>query len=186
MSPFHQLVFVPDSEPEPTWETIQRLIYRADLDAIEEHSSIGHPDEINRRPGQLAAVGSFGSVMWGIQDYVESSLIASAALTVAALACVRDIRRQALAQLSGFQTGQPDLVEARRALSWMEVELTFGAEAWATVSPLLPSLRVESYHQALFAASDVEQQTRLAAECLSGSDPSQLDDIRGPRNCGPN
>lgn len=86
--PFHQLIFVADSEPEPDWETTQRLIYRADLLAIEEQS--------NRRPGQLAAVGTFASVLWGLQYYVEKATVLSAALTVAALECIRTIRLEAI------------------------------------------------------------------------------------------
>lgn len=182
--PFHQLVFVPDSEPEPSWETIQRLIYRADLDAIEEHSSIGHPDEINRRPSQLAAVGSFGSVLWGIQDYVERSLILSAASTVAALATIHDVRLKALAQLqqlrameshgdgatsggSGVDGSAEALTGAMRELSWLEANLTFSAEASAAISPLLQSLRVESFHRALYASADVMPQAQLVGQMLT-------------------
>ncbi|MEM7341610.1 MAG: hypothetical protein AAF467_23380 [Actinomycetota bacterium] len=167
VSPVHQLVFVPDSQEEPSFETVQRLVYRADLDAIEEHSSIAHPEELNRRPGQLAAVGAYGAVLWGHQDYVESALIISSALAVAATACVHDVRRKALAHLAvvdGIAHGDEQATlraELARNLTRLQVDLTFGAEAAATVRPLFRSLRPSAYHRALFDSTGVIEESRL-------------------------
>lgn len=159
--PFHQLVFVPNSEPEPNWETTQRLINRATLDPIEEQSSISRPEEINRRSGQLAAIGSFGSVLWGLQDYVERSIILSAALTVAALECIRSIR---LETVDRYQNPEQS---PGRDIDRLEAELTFGAEAMTQINPLLQSLMVDAYHQTLCEAADVLPQAELVSRMLA-------------------
>jgi hypothetical protein len=46
-------------------DLIQRLIYRADQPYRREHSAICYPAELNRRPGWLAAVGPYVSVVCG-------------------------------------------------------------------------------------------------------------------------
>ncbi|MCP4962710.1 MAG: hypothetical protein GY925_26005 [Actinomycetia bacterium] len=51
-----------------------------------------------------------------------------------------------------------ELVAIQETLSFLEAELTFGAEALATNAPLLPSLRIESYHQALYEAAEIQHQ----------------------------
>lgn len=164
--PFHQLVFIPDSEPEPSWETVHRLIYRADLDAIEEQSSIGHPAEINRRPGQLAAVGSFGSVLWAVQDYIKSSATLSAALTVAALECTRTVRLEAVERYQNRGSSPAAVGEQARSIQELEAELTFGAEAASTILPLLQSLRVDEYHKTLIDSANVIPDAALVARML--------------------
>lgn len=164
--PFHQLVFFPGQENEPNWEQIQRLIYRFDSDAIEEHSSIIHPDELNRRPGQLAAVGRFGSVLWNLQDYVEVSLIISAAMTVAASSVAMSVRKEAHALLAATSGEADALREAIQQIDRLGIDLTFGAEAHATIGHLLPSLRVESFHEAIYRAADVRSQIDLASRML--------------------
>lgn len=177
LEPFHQLVFIPDDHEEPDWEAIQRLVYRADLDAIEEQSSIRHPDELNRRPNQLAAVGRFGSVLWGLQDYLEASLIVSAALGVSATSTVRAVQRQAREHLltardfltsgGGRSDDQNDL---RRAIATLGIDLAIGAEAQANIVDVLPSLRVDAFHQALYDASDLQPQIKLARGLLDRAD----------------
>ncbi len=175
-------MFLPDEQDEPTWETIQRLIYRADLDAIEEHSSITHPDELNRRPSQLAAVGSFGSVIWGLQDYVENGLVLSAALTISAAATLRRTRIAALDVLHDLHRLQRQddetpidaghdpsvqLAHLQRTIGRLQTALTFGAESTATIEPLLPSLRIESFHEALYQSTGIPLQAALVDRMLT-------------------
>jgi hypothetical protein len=187
--PFHQLVFLPRHLDEPSWDTAQRLIYRVDLDARPEFSSILQPDELNRRPGQGAYLSTFGSVVWRQQSYVEASLIISAALTVSATASLQVTRARAhdaLRQLhqsvsdddhyanpSRRQILRNQLVRTQEIISLLEAELTFGAEASATIKPLLPSLRTESFHRSLYTAAEISQEAarvdrmlnRLRASC---------------------
>lgn len=52
----HQIVFSPTLDTDDPADLIQRVIYRADLPHRPEHSTIGYPAELNRRPTTLAAV----------------------------------------------------------------------------------------------------------------------------------
>ena len=182
--PHHQIVMLPASLDVPSWDLIQRLIYRADLEANPEYSSIARPDELNRRPQQSASVGSFGSVLWNQQHYVETGVVLSAALVVSAVESLRLSRaaaHQALRRLHSLSDRDVDvystskarqnlryeLVDSHETISRLEAELTFGADASATITPLLPSLRVEAYHQALHQAVGVSQQTQLVDRMLA-------------------
>lgn len=171
--PFHLLTYFPDSQPEPSWEAIHKLIYRVELEAIEEQSSIIEPVEINRRPGQYAAVSRFGSVLWNVQDYIEVSAILSAILTVGALERVRSTRITA-AQLYHLSLGLPapfetvffeedPLAEIHR----LRAGLTHAVGAFAFISPLLQSLRAESFHQALREAAAVEGEVGAVSQMLN-------------------
>ncbi len=175
VEPMHQIVLLPDSYDEPDWGLWQRLIYRFGDDARSEFTSITRPPELNRRLGQIAAVGTYGTVLWRVQGDVEQGAIISAALNVSALSSLQQTRALAHTTLKGLHQRvagddnsyltagvrrqlRRELVQTQETLSFLEAELTFGAEASATIAPLLPSLRVESYHQALYDAAGIHHQ----------------------------
>jgi integrase len=175
VEPMHQVVLLPDDHDEPDWALWQRLIYRYDDDARQEFTSIAQPAELNRRPGQIAAVGTYGTVLWRLQSEVEQGIVISAALNVSALSSLqqtrplahttlKDLHRNTAQNDEGYSTParrrqqRHELVEIQETLSYLEAELTFGAEASATIAPLLPSLRIESYHQALYEAAGIQHQ----------------------------
>ena len=175
VEPMHQVVLLPDGHDEPDWALWQRLIYRFDDDARREFTSITQPAELNRRHGQVAAVGTYGTVLWRIQNDVEQGIIASAALNVSAVSSLqrtralahttlKDLHRKAIESDNSYLTPslrrelRRELVETQETLSFLDAGLTFGAEASATIAPLLPSLRIESYHQALYQAAGIQEQ----------------------------
>ncbi|MGL5830333.1 MAG: hypothetical protein ACRC0L_12305, partial [Angustibacter sp.] len=82
----HQLIFAAANEDDDraSADTIQRLIYRADLPARENTSCITYPGELNRRPSTLGALGPYVSVLIGQQDYLENSCLISAVHLVGA------------------------------------------------------------------------------------------------------
>ena len=115
VEPMHQVVLLPDSHDEPDWALWQRLIYRFDDDARREFTSITQPAELNRRHGQVAAVGTYGTVLWRIQNDVEQGIIASAALNVSAVSSLqrtralahttlKDLHRQAIESDNSYLT----------------------------------------------------------------------------------
>lgn len=180
--PYHQIVLLPSDFESPDWDTLQRLIYRANLDANREFSAIGFPDELNRRPGRGAAVGPFVSVLWGQQGYIESAVTLSACVVVSATtAMMRTQRatynamkllheqgREQVQYISAKSRGafRNVLVWTQESISDLEAELTFGADAYATLLPIMPSLRVESYHQMLYSAADLPRQVQLVDRML--------------------
>ena len=180
--PYHQIVLLPAEFLSPDWDTLQRLVYRADLDANPDFSAIAFPDELNRRPGRGAAVGPFVSVLWGQQEYIESAAILSACLVVSATTAVTRTQRATYDAMKvlherGHEAIQYNsresrnafrglLVETQESISALEAELTFGADAYATLLPIVPSLRVESYHQVLYSTSNLPQQIQLVDRML--------------------
>src|SRR5262249_57864496 len=91
----HQLVFdeSPPAGDDGGEDVVQRLIYRTDLPYPKEHSAIRYPAELNRRPGWLAAVGPYVSVICGHPDFIENAIFISAVQAVPAAAQLRPIRQ---------------------------------------------------------------------------------------------
>lgn len=153
-------------------ETVQRLIYRADLPADYAYCSFVRPHELNRRPGQAAFLGAYVSVLTKQQDYIENCVLLSALQVTSAQARLRYIKqtaRQALVELRSSarsSTGRvPDLSTRQRGLAGLagkvrdlQVALSFDVEDYATIGDVLPSLRVESFHNSLWAAADLGRQ----------------------------
>jgi hypothetical protein len=156
----HQLVLGKDPAPEDCEDLIQRLIYRADLPYRKEYSAIRYPAELNRRPGWLAAVGPYVSVVCGHPDFIENAIFTSTVQAVAAAAQLRAIRQAAYDDVSLFRIleAAPGSTRDRRRtlgriadqLGDLELELSFSVEATADLGLLVPSLRVESFHNALY------------------------------------
>lgn len=92
---WHQLVCADSAVGTGAGDIIQRLIYRMDLPARNEFSTIVYPQEMNRCEGWLAAVGPYVSVAGGHPEFIENSLFVSVAQAVAAWARLREIRGRA-------------------------------------------------------------------------------------------
>jgi hypothetical protein len=176
----HQIVFDESSAPGDSdgEDLIQRLIYRADLPYRKEYSAIRYPAELNRRPGWLAAVGPYVSVICGHPDFVENAVFISAAQAVGAAAQLRAIRQAAYADVRQFRNleaaGGRGTTQARRRtleliadqLGDLELELSYSVEATADLGLLVPSLRAESFHNALYESMSLASKAVTAGKML--------------------
>ena len=161
--------------PRTVEDLVQRLIYRADLPYRKDYSAIRYPAELNRRPGWLVAVGPYVSVVCGQQNYVENAIFPSAVQGVGAAAQLRAIRQAAYADVRLFR-----YFEGTRALpgtaggSWsdrrsagdLELELSYSVEASADLGLLVPSLRTESFHNALYESIGLARKAATAERML--------------------
>jgi len=172
----HQIVFDHDPAPDDCEDLVQRLIYRADLPYRKKYSAIRYPAELNRRPGWLTAVGPYVSVVCGHQDYVENAVFASAVHGVAAAAQLRAIRHAAYADVRLFRNleGEAGTQARRRTLERisdqlgdLELELSYSVEACADLGLLIPSLRVESFHDALYESMGLAGKAVTAGRMLA-------------------
>lgn len=178
----HQMVvFSEPGERELSADEIQRLIYRADMPAREEYSSISRPAELNRRPGRGAALGPFVSVLWGQQDYIENCAFLSVVVGTAAASVIADARHRLLVEIAkigqdiehasaarptlDIQRTRSRLEDVNRVVARTENRIALCIDGLSTLMPYIPALRVESYHRALFAALDTEGN-RTALERL--------------------
>lgn len=174
----HQLVYtgVTHSEDVPDEDQIQRTIYRADLPCRPQFSSIRYPVELNRRPTTVGALGPYVSVIVGHQDYVENAILLSAVQTVGSSVRLRQIRERAYDCVRTFRAsseGTPPTRQRRLALEDiadslvdLELELSFSVEATRDLGMLVPSLRVESYHDALCESTDLTHRAQTTGHML--------------------
>ncbi|MQA95299.1 MAG: hypothetical protein GEV11_11870 [Streptosporangiales bacterium] len=172
----HQVIFDQVPAPDNVDDLVQRLIYRTDLPYRREFSSIRYPLELNRRPGWLAAVGPYVSVVAGHPTFVENTIFISAVQAVAAAARLRWIRQAAYEDVRVFRGAEPSLrttQERRRTLEAitdqlgdLELELSYSVEAPADLGLLVPSLRVESFHNTLFNAMGLADKADTAGRML--------------------
>jgi hypothetical protein len=175
----HQLVFfaVPDPAAVPDEDVLQRVIYRADLPYRPQHSAIRYPAELNRRPASIAALGPYVSVVGGQQDYVENCVLLSGVQAVGTAAQLREIRERAHACVRVFRASvaQPLSIRERRLvlenladrLGDLELDLSFSVEATADLGLLVPALRVEGFHDALYESMSVARRAETTGHMLA-------------------
>ena len=172
----HQMVLGPTRPEEDCEDVLQRLIYRTNLPYRKEYSSIRYPAELNRRPGWLAAVGPYVSVVCGHSDFIENAVFLSAVQAVAAAAQLRAIRQAAYADVRLFRNVEAaggTTRDRRRVLERiadhlgdLELELSYSVEASADLGLLVPSLRVESFHNALYESMSLASKAVTAGRML--------------------
>jgi hypothetical protein len=171
----HQLVCTPSPGEAHSEDIVQRIIYRANLPYRKQYSAISYPPELNRRDGWLAAVGPYVSLVGGHPEFLESSIFVSAVQAVAASARLREIRQAAYRDVRLFRGGpvRGSTRERRQLLEQiagqlgdMELELSFSVEASADVGLLVPSLRAEGFHTALYESMGLADKARTTARML--------------------
>ena len=174
----HEIVFdqAPAADGADSEDLIQRLIYRADQPYRREYSAICYPAELNRRPGWLAAVGPYVSVVCGHPEFITNSIFVSAVQAVAAAAQLRAIRQAAHAdvrQFRNFEAADGSTAARRRTLEHiadqlgdLELELSYSVEATADLGLLVPSLRAESFHNALYESMGLAARAATAGRML--------------------
>jgi hypothetical protein len=175
----HQLVFfaVPESSAVPGEDILQRVIYRADLPYRPQYSAIRYPAELNRRPTTIAALGPYVSVVGGQQDYVENGVLLSGVQAVGTAAQLREIRERAHGCVRAFRASvaRPHSIRERRLiledladrLGDLELDLSFSVEATADLGLLVPALRLEGFHEALYESMSVARRAETTGHMLS-------------------
>ena len=185
-SDYHQLVFVPFAEGSGLeFDHFQRIIYRAELEAVKKYCDIRRPPELNRRPERGAALGPFVSVLWGQQDYIENCALLSALLLVSAISTAGGVRDRTHAEIRRLHSDVEDrapedrsLVASRREFRARleslteqsrqeDVRLTFAVEGNASIQSVIPSLRVDSYHQSLYQAMGLQRELDVLRNLIS-------------------
>ena len=205
----HQLIFasITDETAAPTADTLQRLIYRANVPSRPGSDAIRIPPELNRRPTTIGAIGSYVSVIAGHQDYLENTVFLSAAQVVGSAAQLRQIRERAYECVRDFRENRDEALPVRQRrltferiadlLGELELDLSFAVEATADLGMLVPSLRVENYHHDLFESMNLAHRVEttshmlarlrnaIAAELVSVSSiEDRADDARRTRTVG--
>ena len=116
------------------------------------------------------------SVVFGHPDFIENAVFLSAVQAVAAAAQLRAIRHGAYADVRLFRglEAAGGTTQARRRtleriadqLGDLELELSYSVEASADLGLLVPSLRVESFHNALYESISLAGKAVTAGRML--------------------
>lgn len=188
----HQLLFVPDScedlvesdghvSREINHDLVRRLIYRYDVPYRQDSGLIVFPPETNRRMRALAACGPYFSVLASQQDYVENCILVTAIQLVGCADLLGTTRAEAFEALSSLRSlqaavDQAEHIEHRRVrrqlarlserVGRLELDLSFGVEAYQEIAALVPSLRVSDLHRQLFDSAAIPEQSRSIDQML--------------------
>jgi hypothetical protein len=115
-------------------------------------------------------------VVCGHSDFIENAVFLSAVHAVAAAAQLRAIRQAAYADVRLFRNVEAaggTTRDRRRMLERiadqlgdLELELSYSVEASADLGLLVPSLRVESFHNALYESINLASKAVTAGRML--------------------
>lgn len=188
----HQLLFVgqcaedlvtSDGGTERTLnhDLIRRLIYRYDVPFRPDSGLVRFPPEGNRGMRALVACGPYFSVFASQQDYIENAALVSAIQLVGSSALLAGTRQHAYSALTTlrelhtqiddteevkYRKVRRSLAELSERVGRLELDLSFGIEAYHEIAALVPSLRVSSLHRELFEAAALGDQSGSVAQML--------------------
>ena len=121
-------------------------------------------------------MGPYVSVICGHPGFIENAVFLSAVQAVAAAAQLRAIRHAAYADVRRFrdlEAAGGTTRDRRRTLEQiadqlgdLELELSYSVEASADLGLLVPSLRVESFHNALYESMSLAGKAVTAGRML--------------------
>jgi hypothetical protein len=188
----HQLLFVPtschdlvasdgESSRQVNHDLVRRLIYRYDVPYRHDSGTVRFPPEANRGMRALAACGPYFSVLASQQDYVENCALVAAIQLVGCAELLNATRAEAFEALTDLRSlqaevDQTDGVEHRQVrrrlarlserVGRLELDLSFGVEAYQEIAALVPSLRVSGLHRQLFDSAAIPDQSRSIDQIL--------------------
>lgn len=171
----HHLTFLPPDALQhgpAERDLVQRLVSRRDQRSRPEYLTARFPPEGNRYEDMVLALTPGASVVGGHDAGVELTLVACAIQALASIASLRAVQReafQALAEMRGpDETSVPAWLDRQSLrLRDLELELSFGVEAYVDFRILVPSLPVEQYHRELLEALAIPSGSAVASTLLN-------------------
>lgn len=173
----HQIVYYAheNDEKELELDVVQRLIYRDNLPADLDYCEFRRPMELNLRLTSEAYLGIYVSVMTRQVHDVENSVLLSAIMIVSAQARLRMLKESALQQLGKVRNIErpEDLTDRLHRLAAvsaelrdLQINLSFDVEDNSTIGDMIPSQRLEAFHQCLWRATKIDQQIAAVSQML--------------------
>jgi hypothetical protein len=166
---------------------IKRILYRIDPPFREGFAPYQEPWGVNRERGTFGAATPYVTLLYGHEDYVQNNVFLTTVQAVGtetrfrqiwyeAYGLVRDFREHMQAQEVGLQK-RADLEDLVDALGNLELDLSFSVETSADLGLLIPSLRIESFHRALYAVMELHTRAQTVSQMfrrLDGSIQSEI------------
>lgn len=153
---------------------VTQLIYRFRMKKGSKPGNETYPPETNIREDGFTAVSRFVTVLYRPQDYMEVSMYLSCFVNMTALATIEKCREgifRILKELdpksSNGSRRQDDLVRMSKSLEELLREFLLNVEEPRFIGIMLPSLRVEDFHEAVSAKSQIDEK-RASLSMLFG------------------
>jgi hypothetical protein len=151
-------------------ELLMQMVSRRAESSRGEMLSASFPLEPNRFADQAAAVTPGASVLAGQSRPVELSMVMCAVQALGSLSFLRQTQRDAFSALASLRNPASNsltqLVVQTQRLKALEVDLSFGVEAYLEQRLLVPSLPVEQLHSALVDSLALPQGAQITAKML--------------------
>lgn len=170
---YHQVLFTDNELVSGGIDTdvVQRLIYRADLPARDEFSAIEYPKEMNRRPGSLAAVGPFVTVLSRQQDYMVNAVTFSAIMLVSVRQRLKDIRDSVYRAMEEMKShsGDKDVDKIQASIKRLmryRYELTAYVDSYRILGLYVSAMRLENYHDVLWSQLGLDERLDVTTRLL--------------------
>lgn len=160
-------------------ELIKRILYRVEPPNRPEFVEYKRPSGLNHT-GTLCAVTPYVSLLSDHPEYVENSIFLTVVQAVGTAARFRQIWHKAHRRVRRFRRdgqdetvgtqSQDDLEILADELGNLELDLSFSVETSADLGLLIPSLRIESFHRALYAALELRERAETVSRMFSRLD----------------
>ena len=186
----HQIVLAPKfpgKEP-PSQDVMKRILYRINPPYRQEFMPLALPSGLNQEESTFGAVTTYVSLLSGHEKFVDDSVFLTTAQAVGTAARFRQIWHAAHQNVRTFrETGQARRVgEQRRAdleelvdeLGNLELDLSFSVETSADLGLLIPSLRIESFHRALYRVMELPTRASTVSQMFVRLDSSVRSELR--------
>lgn len=180
----HQIVFAEHAESRrpPNEKMIREILYRVEPPNRPEFMTHRKPSGLNEGGSTLCAVTPYVSLLYGQQDYVENSVFLTVVQAVGTAARFRQIWHKAHSQVREFRrTGQEESPGTQRRgglefladdLGNLELDLSFSVDASSDLGLLIPALRIESFHNELYAAMELRERAETVSRMFIRLDAS--------------
>jgi len=185
----HQVVFAhaESGHAPPDEDQLTRILYTVDPPYRQEFMDVERPSGLNQKERTLGAVTPHVSLLYGHKEYVENSIFLTTVQAVGAAARfrhiwyeayghVRKFRDHGQAQVAGVQRRE-DLEELVDELGNLQLDLSFSVETSSDLGLLIPSLRIESFHRALYKVLELPTRAETVSKMFTRLDGSIRSEI---------
>lgn len=188
----HQIVFVEHVGEAPPDDQIPKIplddkmikdiLYRPEPPIRPEFMEYKEPSGLNQTNHTLCAVTPYASLLYGQQAYVENSVFLTVVQAVGTAARFRKIWHEAHGLVRDFRKNYQENevgTQDRDSLEFLvddlgnlELDLSFSVEASADLGLLIPALRIESFHKALYASMELSERAQTVSRMFIRLDAS--------------
>jgi len=158
--------------------------YALFADQLKQFMHEVQPSGLNQEGRVHGWITPYVSLLFGHQRYVEDSVFLTTVQAIGTAARFRQIWRDAYEDVRTFRTEKlaPDVGQQSRdsleelvdRLGNLELDLSFSVETSADMGLLIPSLRIESFHRAIYEVLELPKRAQTVSRMFARLDSSSI------------